>query len=257
MVFPPQLAAILPVDTARRSMTLLRFLPDRWKEQLRRRAGVPTPLSRLENLRHAGFSPRAIIDAGAYRGEWARLARAAFPSSRLLLIEAQPQLRPALEAVCAELGDAQVETALLGAGSGKARFLLSETNSRVVPPSFTGAAGDTIVELPRRRLDEIASNTVGATCDLLKLDLQGFELEALSGAGNLFGAVEVIVAEVSWLQIGEPPLIAEVLTAFGERGYQPYDIWGFNYRPLDRALWQTDVAFVRRESSLLRQRSWA
>jgi hypothetical protein len=48
-----------------------------------------------------------------------------------------------------------------------------------------------------------------------------------------------------------------VVEAFVGKGYQPYDIMGNNYRRRDRALWQTDIMFVRGDSPLIASREWA
>jgi FkbM family methyltransferase len=236
-------------------MSLARWLPERWKERLRRRFGAITTRARLENLRQAGFAPRQIIDGGAYRGEWAALAREIFPSAELLLVEPQPALAPRLEASCRRLGRARLRSVLLGRVPGEAELLLDESNSRVLPPGAAGPARS--ARVPMETLARLAAEERFEACDFLKLDLQGYELEALAGAGDLFGAVEVILAEVSWIPIGGTPLAQELIAACSERGYRPYDIFGFNYRPRDRALWQADLVFVRRDSPLLASESWS
>lgn len=238
-------------------MNPLRFLPATWKEALRRRAGAVTPRVRLENLHRAGFRPRRIIDAGAFQGDWARLAHDIFPSATVLLIEPQPQLSSRLEQLCAKFTGWRFRPVLLGASSGTVHFLLSETNSRIVPAPLGPPADPRVVALPVNTLARIATEEGFEDCDFLKLDLQGHELEALKGAHGLFGKIEVIVTEVSWLRIGDVPLVTEVLAAFAQRNYRPYDIWGFNYRPLDGALWQTDITFVRADSPLLANRNWS
>lgn len=238
-------------------MSFLRLLPERLKERLRRRAGAVTPLARLENLARTGFSPRKIIDAGAYRGEWTRLARQAFPTAAVLLIEPQPHLATHLKEFCAERPQTKFRSALLGTAPGNARFVFSETNSRIVDAGYIPGPGERTMELPVEPLQDIVQAEGFLDCELLKLDLQGHELPALEGAGTMFGQVEVIIAEISWLRIGEVPLLHEVIARFHAKGYQAYDIWGFNYRPLDRALWQTDVVFVRTTSPLLASRQWS
>jgi len=232
-------------------MFLLHWLPENWKDRLRRRAGAVTLRGRLENLRRAGHAPRRIIDAGAFRGQWARTALAVFPAAEVLMVEAQPALAALLTALCAREPRLRFHAALLGAEKRRSKFLLGETNSRVVPDSHVAAPGEQVFDLEVETLEAVAAAEGFGACDLLKLDLQGHELPALAGAGALFGRVEVILVEVSWLPIGGVPLVHEVCAAFRARGYQLYDILGFNYRPLDGALWQSDLMFVRRDSPLL------
>lgn len=238
-------------------MSLLRFLPESWKEYLRHRAGAVTMSARLKNLRAAGFAPRQIIDAGAYHGEWARLAHGIFPAARLLLIEPQPALAAPLAVFCAQLPDAKFRPCLLGRTEGEAAFLLQASNSRMVHADHVAGPGEAVLRIPVATLERIAREEAFTNCDFLKLDLQGHELEALAGAGALFGRAEVVLCEVSWLRIEDVPLAHEVIAAFTARGYRLYDVMGFNYRPLDRALWQTDFIFVRETSTLLASRAWA
>ncbi len=235
---------------------MLRFLPESLKAKLRRRAGAITLADRLANLRAAGFAPRKIIDAGAYRGEWALLAASIFPEAAILLVEPQPHLADSLAALCRAHRRLRFRSALLGAEPAIARFVFQETNSRIVPPDYRPGPGESTIELPIARLADLAPAEGFGDCDFLKLDLQGHELAALAGAGSLFGSAEVILAETSWLRIGPVPLAHEVIATFVERGYRLYDVFGLNYRPRDRALWQTDFLFVRADSPLLASTSW-
>ena len=238
-------------------MSLLRFLPESWKESLRRRAGAITMRGRLENLRTAGFQARRIIDAGAFQGDWTRLALAVFPGAGVLMIEPQTTHRDALAALTSSHPGVKLRHGLLGAKTQKVRFLIEGTNSRVIPGGWDPPAGSRIEERQLETLADIATQEGFTECDLLKLDLQGHELEALSGAGELFGRCEVIIAEASWLRIGDVPLAHEVIARFGSAGYRLYDVFGHNYRPLDRALWQTDFVFVRTDSPLLADLRWS
>lgn len=231
---------------------MLRFLPESIKERLRRRAGAVTETARLQNLRHAGFSPTHILDGGAYRGDWARLARSIWPAARLLLVEPQPAQAEVLRRLCDRLQPATLVAAALGPAAGEARLCLQDSNSRL-DAHFPGPA----TTVPVVTLADLLPAHGFGENSLLKLDLQGGEKAALEGAGGWFGRCEALLLEVSWLRIGEPPLLHEVIAACVARGYRPYDLWGHNHRPLDGALWQTDVLFVREDSPLLARRDYA
>jgi FkbM family methyltransferase len=238
-------------------LNLFKLLPASLKERIRRRTGAITLSNRLENLRRAGFQPRRIIDAGAFEGEWAGAALAVFPAAEVLMIEPQAQRQPALLALAGRNRNLKLRRALLGAAPGKVRFLVEGTNSRVIPSDWDPGPGSQIEEWQLETLADIAREEDFTECDFLKLDLQGQELNALAGAGGMFGTCEVILAEVSWLPIGEVPLAHEVIARFDAAGYRLYDVLGHNYRPLDGALWQTDFIFVRTDSRLLVNRNWA
>jgi len=61
----------------------------------------------------------------------------------------------------------------------------------------------------------------------------------------------VILAEVNLLDIHEGvPLLHEMTSWLSQRGFVAYDICGLTRRPLDDALWQVDMIFVRQDDAL-------
>lgn len=221
------------------------------------RAGAITLASRLQNLRRAGFRPKEIIDAGAFRGDWTCVARAVFPEARFLLIEPQSDCGEALRGMILPDGKVRLSQTLLGKDKGEVRFLVEGTNSRILAADWNPGPDARVETYPVDTLQDVARREGFERPDFIKLDLQGHELEALAGAGDLFGTCEVFMVEVSWLRIGEVPLMHEVMRVFTGKGYRPYDIGGHNYRPKDGALWQSDIMFVREDSPLVASRDWA
>jgi hypothetical protein len=64
-----------------------------------------------------------------------------------------------------------------------------------------------------------------------------------------------VLLEVSVVPVnqGAPPLIGDVLSFMRDRGFVLYDLCTLFRRPLDAALVQLDVVFVRADSPLVRE----
>jgi FkbM family methyltransferase len=93
--------------------------------------------------------------------------------------------------------------------------------------------------------------------DLVKLDIQGFELEALSGAQTTFGKTKVFILETSLFQfLPRMPISREVISFMSDRGYELYDITEYLRRPYDGALGRVDLAFVKSRGMFRRESKW-
>ena len=209
---------------------------------------------RLLNLRNAGFRCTGAIDVGAYHGEWSTGLRSVW-NVPLIVVEPQVACKPFLEKFASDAGEAEtrLEFCALGKASGQVEFILGETNSRVAQ---TGEpAGLSTIQVPVRTLKELIAPDP-QKFNLLKADVQGFELDVLEGAGELLQQFEVIILEVSVIRIGPVPTFYEVMQYMDRKGYRLYDFLPMYYRPLDNALWQGDAFFVRNDSSLVSSLDW-
>ena len=155
---------------------LAQWLPEKWKQAIRRRAGAVLMEDRLRNLRKGGFCPKRIIDAGAHRGAWTRVVKEVFPEAVVLMIEPMPECREELGKITARWKDVRHRAALLGAEPGQARFAIEGTNSRMVASGEKVPEGVQVLELPVETLAEVGRQEGFGECDFLKMDLQGHEL---------------------------------------------------------------------------------
>lgn len=217
--------------------------------------GLITMPGSLLNLRQNGFSPATVLDVGAFVGDWTKMAAAVFPDATFHLFEAQSDKRDLLEPL-AKSHRGKAFIGLLGASPNKeVQFYVQNTGSSVFPEATTFDRVRTFMEM--RRIDDLVQDQALNEPILIKLDVQGAELEVLKGAPDLLRRTEVILAEVALLEYNEgAPLIADVIAFLAERDFVLYDVCGMDRRQTDLAAFQADMIFVRRTSQLRSKRKF-
>ena len=205
----------------------------------------------LQNLRANGFTPNLALDIGAYQGEWTILCKQIWPACSVLMLEAAPARMPKLHQLASSLGGAKAQQALLGASARPSvPFYEQESASSVLPES--AKSGQFSTALTMRTLDEAIADTAFAAPDFVKVDVQGYELEVLKGGRKALRSAEAALLEVNLLEIYEgAPLLHEALCFMASEGFRAYDVCTLYRRPLDHALWQMDIIFVRSNSPLV------
>ncbi len=195
-----------------------------------------------------GFSPATIVDVGAFEADWSRLARLIWPAAGLYMIEPNGAKEALLRKAVSEL-DATLIRELLGAEDGReVQFNLMESGSSIM--AERSAVPRTQETRRLRTLDSLLREI--AAPGLLKIDAQGYELEILQGATHILPRFEAVLLEVAVIEINEgAPLLHDVVAFMKSRGFVAYDILEIHRRPLDTALNQVDIIFIREESRLI------
>lgn len=236
-----------------------RDLIDEFFPEIAYRYGFPSLTASLKNLKSQGFSPRLIVDIGAYRGEWSRDAAAIFPEARLLIVEANPQQESAVAAAARAIGPrAEYKLQLLGPEPRENVVFYQVTAGSSVLEELTEMPRTT-VRLPMDTLDHLLEPRSWSPPLLLKLDVQGFELEVLKGGAHTLAAAEIVVLEASLLEYNRGgPLLHEIVCFMKRAGFVAYDICGQLRRRSDLVLFQADFIFCRESSQLRRHKDfWA
>jgi FkbM family methyltransferase len=225
-------------------------------------AALPSKPTEMDlALRHLvvdkGFRPRAILDVGSAKGYWSERAHwLYFPDADYYMIDPldesqghlqelagrSPQFRPLQLAIGGEPGQLDINVAPDGDGSSLLAASNPAANIRAVP-----------VETLDRLLDD--GRIVAA--DLVKIDVQGFEIEVLRGATKLFGQTDIFIIEVNLFRFMPGcPLAHEVVAFMADRGYLLYDLAGTLRRPYQGDMGQMDLVFVRNDSPLVASNRW-
>ena len=228
------------------------------RQRLARRLYVPEIPFALERLAKIGFRPDLIFDAGAYRGDFTHTCLEIWPDSRVACFEALENQEADLRRLVQAAPRVQVFRCLLGAEvKSDVPLHVSETGSSVLDEH---SAQPLPIQLcAMRTVDEVAAKEFpGKGPDLLKLDVQGYELEILKGAESTLPKLGVILLETNLIDIYRGvPLLAEIVAWLNARDWVAYDICGLTRRPLDQALWQADFIFVPKASALRADKRWS
>ncbi|HET6551643.1 MAG TPA: FkbM family methyltransferase [Solirubrobacter sp.] len=171
-----------------------------------------------------------VIDVGANRGQYALALRRAGYAGRIVSFEPVPATFAELEA--AADGDPRwtVRQCALGAADGTTTInAVHGTMSSLLAPTAFGARryprlrAPAPVEVPLRRLDGLLDELLAGLEEprpFLKLDTQGYDLEAFAGLGPRTAELAGLQSELSVMPIYEAmPAMAEALAAFEAAGF--------------------------------------
>jgi FkbM family methyltransferase len=234
---------------------LSKLISDRFKQEFKIKLGAPHMYWSIRNLKKNGLNATKIIDIGAYKGEFTEDVLKIYPDASYLLLEANPEREKDLQAFVQRKKSSKIdfELALLDKNAGTEKvFHLMDTASSALEEYSEKDSKQVII--PTRTLNEIADRKGFHQVSLMKLDVQGYELEVLKGGDKILPNTEAVILEVSLLDIHKNvPLLRDVVNFMYDYGFVAYDICSVSARrPLDRALWQTDLLFVK-ENSRFRQ----
>ena len=218
------------------------------------RAGMRGALHQLSSL---GFQPGTIIDAGV--ATQTRELYDEFKSARILLIEPLAEFEPFLRQICGAY-NAQYVLAAAGQAPGSATFNVhADKVSSSLLKEVEGASVDgTPRTVPVVSIDQQCAEKNLPGPYLIKLDVQGAELQVLAGAARTLAQTEAVMLEVNLFatMIGGPQLY-DIINTMKMSGFVVYDMYPILYRPLDNALAQVDMVFVRENGPFRQSHAYA
>lgn len=206
---------------------------------------------RIRQLIIKHFSINCVIDGGANEGQYGKLLRLFRYNGSINSFEPVPSIYatlaqnikndPLWKAYCLGLGNKIEQVKINVAGKMSSILPVSKKNDSI---EFN-VAGNEVAEITR--LDMIA-DSIGADLGdsvLLKLDLQGFELNALIGAGEYLQKIKVVEIEMQlWPLYDGAPDYRAVLEYLLQNGFLLWAVFPHGPHPITGRMSEIDAFFI-------------
>ena len=237
-------------DRVRRTVKLLRLLPvPIFRRGLR--FGVGAAIEHRDAL--APLVVNTVVDVGAHAGQFSLLARALYPHARIVAFEPLPGPGARYRRVFDGDANVTLHPVAVAPQCGPATMHVSAStdSSSLLPITsrqaavFPGTQMREVITVEAGPLDAFLGPDEIASPALLKLDVQGFELEVLRASLPLLPTFDHVYAEASFepLYAGQA-LVGEVAAFLAARGFVEAGCFNVS-RDTDGSPVQADFLFHR------------
>ena len=195
---------------------------------------------------------QTIYDVGANVGTWSLLAKAIMPQAVLHAFEPLSIHFDEFYARTANIPDINLHKLALGAEASILNMQVASFSDASSLLEIAKITYDTFGIVKSReeavqvvRLDDYIAQNKMSMPDLIKLDIQGYELEALKGAEKCLKSARYLIIEVSFIEFyTAQPLFHDIINFLSQRNFY---LWAMGTNtPLGETLSQTDVLFIRK-----------
>ena len=204
-------------------------------------------------MKEIGFRPQTIFDVGVATGTTGLYK--VFRDVRYVLVDPLTESEPFMKEICARVHGASYVLAAAGAKPGVQDF--------AVHPGLSGSGALLKGDYPRRTvpavtLDQLVDEQGLPGPFLVKIDVQGAELDVLEGLQRHADKAEVVLLETSlWADRKKHgATFAQIVAYMDRRDMVLYDVATIGYRPRDGAIAEMDLVFCQRKSELRRFKSY-
>jgi len=203
-----------------------------------------------------GLNCNHVADIGANRGQFALIARKCFPDARIDSFEPLAEPGCIFRSVFEKNKRVYLHLCAIGPEAGKATIHVSrhDDSSSLLPISalqenlFPETAEKETRTIDVCRLDEVLIADSISSPALLKLDVQGYELQALQGCESILHCFTYVYVECSFVELYAGQVFAdEIISWLRERGFRLSGVYHLCYDGRGQAV-QGDFLFKKNTS---------
>lgn len=185
-------------------------------------------LELLEICKNSGYKIKTIYDIGAHIGVWSVLAKSIFPNSKIECFEPVEHHIGQLKNTLKHIDNFSVHHTALGTKIGNTNIHITNSSDSSSIMNLTelqnkvfGVFEERLETVEINKLDDFVEKNNLLSPDLMKLDVQGYELEVLKSGIVCMNACKFIILEVSFLEFYKgQPLFEEVILFMASLQYK-------------------------------------
>jgi len=192
------------------------------------------------------FTPKTILDIGANNGQFYNESKNIFPDSYFLLIEGNEYCEPALKTLGVDY-----KISLLSDSVKEVDFYLRRQEYTCTGNSIyrekTSFYDDNEIVIEKKKTDTL-SNVLGQQYfDLIKIDVQGSEIDIIIGGLDIINNCKGLLMEVSLEEYNEgSPTIEFVDNFMKNLNFEKVEIINNLNHPIKHTLIQQDVLYINK-----------
>ena len=200
---------------------------------------------------------RTAVDIGANKGQFSVMLRHCFPKVKIFSFEPLPVPAKIFSKVFQNDKNTVLHNVAIGPKKGEAIMHVSESDdsSSLLPISdlqekmFPGTGEVGVVTIDVAQLDCFLTMEDINSPALLKLDVQGFELDALRGCESLLSSFDLIYCECSFVELySGQKMPSDIIAWLYKRGFTLTGAYNMSYDNKGLAI-QADFMFMNNERS--------
>ena len=237
------------IQKLKKLFAILSARDNNWIKSLRQ--GVAASIEHKSVLQN--LDCRSVIDIGANRGQFALVARHYFPEAKIISIEPLPKPSEKFHQIFSADSAVVLHNIAIGPNSEECSMHVSarDDSSSLLPISslqeknFPGTGEVGIIEVHVAPLSSVVNEDDIIGPAMLKLDVQGFEMDALRGCESLLHKFEWVFCECSFVELySGQKLAADVIAWLSDKGFYIKGIYNTSYDSEGLAI-QADFLFQR------------
>jgi FkbM family methyltransferase len=237
-------------NAAKQALRITNQLLGSFSLQLAKSGKLPSWEHCLNHIKTCGFRPETVFDVGVARGT--EVLYRAFPDAFYYLVDPSRESLPHMEALQKRLKAKILNCALTDRAGEVALNVPNVENFGGSSIMRTFSHGWTYT-VKTERFDELVSDFEQPS--LCKIDVQGAAMLVLKGMEGLLPKVDVFIIESNvFAPAGDD--VHRIMAFLSARNFVLYDIADIIRRPIDNALGQLDLVFVREDSPFRQEKRW-